>query len=100
MCISDYVSSGNYTMNTNATQYIWDLMIKDGNYKLLKFSGDMDMSVPSLGTQGWIDAMNLTEVNAWREYTLDNYTAGFVTNYEGGFTYATVHEAGHMVPQD
>jgi len=69
-------------------------------YKLLKFSGDKDMSVPSLGTQGWIDAMNLTETQEWRMYTLNNYTAGYVTEYANGFTYATVHEAGHMVPQD
>jgi hypothetical protein len=51
----------------------------------------MDMSVPSLGTQGWIDALNMTEVHEWREWTLDNYTAGYVTEYQGGMIYATVH---------
>lgn len=98
MCVKDY--GQNYTMDIKASQYIWEMLIEDGSYKLLKFSGDMDMSVPSLGTQGWIDAMNLNEVKEWREWDLDNLTAGYVTEYEGGLVYSTVHQAGHMVPQD
>jgi len=97
MCISNYANNtdtnftGNYTMEIEASQWIWETLINASSYRLLKFSGDMDMSVPSLGTQGWIDALNLTEVNEWREWTLDNYTAGYVTEYQGGMVYATVH---------
>lgn len=59
MCVAGY--DKNYTIDFKGSQYIWEMLIQDGGYKLLKFSGDMDMSVPSLGTQGWIDALNLEE---------------------------------------
>lgn len=52
------------------------MLIADGSYRLLKFSGDMDMSVPSLGTQGWIDALEdagkIVEDKPWREYVYKN----------------------------
>merc|ERR1711997_1319077 len=32
-------------------------------------------------------------------YTLAGQVAGYYETYEGGFTFATVHGAGHMAPQ-
>lgn len=30
----------------------------------------------------------------------DNQVGGFITAYEGNFTFATVRGSGHMVPED
>ena len=35
----------------------------------------------------------------WRIYYAGDQLAGYVTQYENGFTFATIHGAGHMAPQ-
>lgn len=77
--------------------------------RMLVYSGDMDAAVP------WISAENfLRTALAWPvvgrdwalwEFNLDAagsqpQTGGFVTEFARGLTFATVHAAGHMVPQD
>lgn len=71
---------------------------------MLKYSGDTDGSVPTQGTLDWIRELNWTVTDAWRPYYVmdDNgaqQVAGYVEVRDGGFTFASVHGAGHMAPQ-
>ena len=69
-----------------------------GKYKILKYSGDADGAVPTYGTQQWIRKLGWTITEPWAPYVVDNQVAGYYEVREGGFTFATVHGAGHMVP--
>ena len=69
--------------------------------KVLIFSGDDDSICGGCGTQTWVwNINNNTDASAssWSAWnTDDGQVAGFVTRLEG-YTYATVHGAGHEVP--
>lgn len=90
----------NYTMFEKGSQWIYEALVGKG-YRFLKFSGDKDGVVPTYGTFGWLNELNLKVSTPWKQYfvTGDDYLAGYVQEYEG-LTFATVHGAGHMVPQD
>lgn len=88
-----------YTMSREATFYIYEELTKHGKYKILKYSGDSDGVLPTLGTQQWIAELNLKITKPWRAYTVGGQVAGYITEYENNFTFATIHGAGHMVPQ-
>jgi len=96
-CKSDF----NYTISMDGTQEIWDRL--NGKYRMLKYSGDVDAVVGTLGTLGWIKISKAvkTELKPWRQWSLDNSTdvAGFAWDLDG-LDFVTVHGAGHMVPQD
>ncbi|XAR51162.1 hypothetical protein NMG60_11005714 [Bertholletia excelsa] len=69
--------------------------------RALVYSGDHDMSVPHLGTQAWIRALNLTLSNVWRAWFVDGQVAGYTrrfTKNNYALTYATVKGAGHSAP--
>ena len=66
---------------------------------MLHFTGDIDGAVPSTGTYDWIQFMNVTSKQDLRPYMYEDHVAGYVQEWDG-LTYATVHGAGHMVPQD
>lgn len=75
-----------------------------GLYKMLKYTGDADGSVPTLGTLNWIKELNWKVTDEWRPYFIideagNQQVAGYTESREGGFTLATVHGAGHMAPQ-
>lgn len=86
-----------YTPEVRASQWIWEEL--RGQYRFLKYSGDQDASVPTYGTLGWIDALNWDVKEEWRAWMQDDQVAGYVEAREG-LTFASVHGAGHMVPQD
>jgi serine carboxypeptidase-like clade 1 len=71
--------------------------------RVLVYSGDVDSCVPYLGTEACMDALNLPVVEPWRAWIVDDQVAGYVKVLGGrtggpSLTYATVKEAGHMVP--
>jgi hypothetical protein len=37
---------------------------------MLKFSGDADTIVPTIGSQRWIEKLNQKTLNTWSNYTL------------------------------
>ena len=99
-------NDSNYTIETRGSQWVYEKLNDPAQttakYKILKFTGDIDGSVPTWGTLGWIDAMNWPLTMDLSQYVLEDGTVGgyFKTyNVSGGFTYASVHKAGHMVPQ-
>lgn len=66
-----------------------------GNYWV--YSGDVDAIVPVTGTRLWLDVLNLTETEAFRSYTVNGQVGGYTVGY-AGLRFATVRNAGHMVP--
>jgi serine carboxypeptidase-like clade 1 len=74
-----------------------------GKYKVLKYSGDTDMAVPSYGTRGWIENLNMTITKEWKQFFVDGQVGGYTEYYLNApnqpFIYATIHGAGHMAPQ-
>jgi len=86
-----------YHRGAKGSQFIYEAL--QGKYRMLHFSGDTDGAVPTLGTQNWIASLNWNVEEKWRAYLVDNQVAGYLESYEGGFTFASVHGAGHMAPQ-
>jgi len=97
MCKDDY----NYTMFDNATYSIWADKDITSKYRMLKYSGDKDGCVPTIGTLGWINSLELDVKKDWRAWYLEDSDtlAGYVQEFDG-ITFVSVHGAGHMVPQD
>jgi len=65
----------------------------------LIYSGDTDGAVSTYGTLGWINALNWPIEEAWRPYFVNDHQVGGYIEVRDAFTFATVHGAGHMVPQ-
>lgn len=66
---------------------------------MMHFSGDKDACVPTIGTERWVNHLNWTTTSEWQPLLMeDNQVGGYYQQFEGNFTLATVHGAGHMVP--
>ncbi|KAM0895118.1 hypothetical protein ACQ4PT_024044 [Festuca glaucescens] len=62
-------------------------------------SGDMDSVCSITATRLSVKDLNLPVTKPWRPwYTPDSEVGGYVQQYEGGFTFASVRGAGHTVP--
>jgi serine carboxypeptidase-like clade 2 len=68
------------------------------------YSGNVDAIVPFTGTRLWLQEFGLPEAEPWRAYTVNGQVGGGVMTYgppapgAAGLTFATVRNAGHMVP--
>lgn len=96
MCIS-HSWGWSYKVIPIGSQWIWDAL--KGKIRMIHFSGDIDSVVPTDGTLKWIKELNRTVLEEMRAYHVNGHVGGYITEYDG-LTYATVHGAGHMVPQD
>lgn len=68
------------------------------NLRMLVYSGDVDGIVPVTGTRAWLDQLSAASTtNTWRPYTVSGQVGGYVEERQG-LTFATVRNAGHMVP--
>ena len=83
-------------------------------YRLVIFSGDVDMCVPFTFSSSWTEALNFTVADDWHAWTsaalkddTAEVVAGYAIRYETAaagddthpFFFVTVKGAGHMVPQ-
>jgi len=67
--------------------------------QILVYSGDVDAIVPVYGTRQWLHDLNRPIISPWRPWiSSDQQVGGYVTSYKG-LTFATIRNAGHMVPQ-
>jgi len=98
----DICADVDYTTNRTGSIDIYTEL--KGLYRMLKYTGDADGSVPTYGTLQWIKELNWKVTDEWRPYFIideagNQQVAGYTESREGGFTLATVHGAGHMAPQ-
>jgi len=83
---------------------VYQWLLTNSNIKMLVYSGDVDGIVPVMGTRSWLASMNMTISETWRPwFDSEKQTGGFTMKYKwgtnpNGLTFATVRDAGHMVP--
>uniref|UniRef100_A0A5B7AEW3 Putative serine carboxypeptidase-like 18 n=2 Tax=Davidia involucrata TaxID=16924 RepID=A0A5B7AEW3_DAVIN len=94
-------SSLDYTnLVTSSVEY--HLNLTSVGLRALIYSGDHDLSIPTLATQEWLASLNITLDSSWRGWSIDGQTAGYVkkyTNNDFSLTYATIKGAGHIAPE-
>jgi serine carboxypeptidase-like clade I len=62
----DICNDVNYTTNRAGSIDIYGKL--KGKYRMLKYSGDADGSVPTIGTRNWIRDLNWAVTEEWRPY--------------------------------
>jgi serine carboxypeptidase-like clade 1 len=91
----DMCADIDYSENEIGSQWVWEKL--KGKYRMLKYSGDMDACVSTIGTLNWINAMERDIIEPYRPWYTGDQVAGYVEEQDG-LTFITVHGAGHMVP--
>jgi len=96
----------NFTAHSLLDEYRATLVT---HFRVLQFSGDADPCVPYVGTSRWIESLELPVSSPWRPWTAPGTmpVTGYVTQYNvsadptvrAGLTFATIRDAGHMVPR-
>ena len=72
----------------------------EGKYKMLIYSGDTDMAVPTYGTKAWIESLNWNVTKPWVQWMNEGQVGGYSERRANNtFTFTTIHGAGHMAPQ-
>jgi len=66
--------------------------------QILVYSGDVDAIVPYWGTRTWVLSLNNPIKEQWRPWLDYGEQVGGFVEVHNGFTFATVRNAGHMVP--
>jgi len=95
--------NGNINRGWNQTDFnapmmpIYSYLVNNSKLKIMIYSGDDDSMCASFGTQMFIWDMGWQTKEAWGSWSVDDQVAGYVVKFEG-FTFLTVHGAGHMVP--
>lgn len=88
----------NYSWSAVPMEPYYQYLI-DGGYdlKIMVLSGDDDSVCGTIGTQSWIYDLGYDVTSEWSSWEVDGQVAGYVTKFDG-FTFVTVHGAGHEVP--
>ena len=72
------------------------------------YNGDVDACVPYNSNEDWVTTLaglqHYPKAEAWRPWLLRGVPAGYVTTWsvpgaKANFTFVTVKDSGHMVPQ-
>ncbi|XP_074329642.1 serine carboxypeptidase-like 17 isoform X1 [Apium graveolens] len=72
------------------------------NCRALIFSGDHDLVVPYIGTEKWIQSLDLTVESTWAPWFVQHEVAGYRTTFSDkdySLTFATVKGGGHAAPE-
>lgn len=77
----------------------YHLSLNSEGYRALIYSGDHDRVVPYVGTESWIKSLNLSIVDDWRPWFVDDQVAGYSREHGNNFTFATVKGGGHTAPE-
>ncbi|KAF3963198.1 hypothetical protein CMV_012387 [Castanea mollissima] len=76
--------------------------LTNADLRALVYSGDHDMSVPHIGTQQWINSLNLSIDESWRVWSVNGQTAGYTKKLISdtfSLIFATVKGAGHIAAE-
>ena len=102
--VSSESVTGKWTICTSKVEY--EMTEKDepkeiypdliDNYRVLIYNGDTDSCVPITDNESWTSGMNYPIKNKWRPWYVNQQVAGYVTEYEQGFSFLTVKGAGHV----
>lgn len=77
---------------------VYSQLLATGNLRILVYSGDVDGIVPVVGTRRWTAGLGLKTTQPWRPwFSPTQQVGGYIVEYDG-LTFATVRNAGHMVP--
>jgi len=87
----------NYSDVEKSVIHLYDQFLQEG-LQVLVYSGDVDAIVAYPGTRQWISLLQRPILESWRPYILNQQVAGYITIYKG-LTFATVRNAGHLVPE-
>jgi carboxypeptidase C (cathepsin A) len=89
----------NYTSQPEASMWIYP-QLKDAKLRILKYSGDADGAVPTIGTETWIEMLHWEKTSEYEPWFTDSkdLISGYIQKYDG-LDFATIHGAGHMAPQ-
>ena len=97
----------NFTRHSLLDEYASTLV---SAFRVMHYSGDADPCVPYVGATRWIESLGLPVTSPWKPWTAPGTmpVTGYVTTYNvstseplarSGLTFATVRDAGHMVPR-
>ena len=86
----------NYHQLSKATLWIYPIL-KEGGYRILKYSGDTDGAVPTLGTEAWIEKLGWDIKINHRPFEMNDKVAGYYTERDG-LDFVIFHGVGHLVP--
>jgi len=99
------ISKYRYKDSHNSQVPLIDKLLNDDDLKDLDvfiMSGTNDSICGTVGTQQWIDKLNIKPKHMWKQYFINKEPAGYISTYKGDknkrFTFATVNSAGHEIP--
>jgi len=81
-------------LSTMIPVYKWLL---NKGISMLVYSGDIDAIVSVTGTRDWLNRLALPIQEPWRPWMVNKQVGGYTVKYQG-LTFASVRDAGHMVP--
>ncbi|KAK6915826.1 Peptidase S10, serine carboxypeptidase, partial [Dillenia turbinata] len=88
-----------YTENV-ASSVCYHKNLTNTRLRALIYSGDHDMSVPSLATRTWIQSLNMTVSIPWRAWYVDAQVGGYMEIYTNNdFEMAFATGGGHTAPE-
>jgi carboxypeptidase C (cathepsin A) len=104
--------SGNGTFGYNPNiaderKTVYPDLVNSAKINVLIYNGEADLCVPYTDNEWWTrtfaQAQGLAVTSRWQPWNYDGDTGatvgGYVTKYANKFSFATVRDAGHMVPE-
>jgi len=95
----------NYTLTEPNLLPFYQYVIEDTDLHVLVYNGDTDPGINSMVTQdayfNYFKSVGISQTQKWRPWTLDGNQrmGGYVTEFQGDFSYLTIRGSGHMVPE-
>jgi len=94
-----------YTTYTGSSYDLYPKILQ--HVRTTIYNGDVDACVPYNSNEEWVNALATQQhfpvVEQWRPWVSGGVPAGYVTTYgvagHANFTFVTVKDSGHMVPQ-
>ena len=92
----------NYKWGDSIYYYKNDIkeLSKNKNFTSWLFSGTEDIAVTTLGTLRFINELNYTIKEKWKQWKVDGQVAGMEQTYDYNLKFITIKGVGHMVPED